>query len=174
MPLRRTRLRLHSIHFAQLGHRGRRPVGVQWSPVKLPAFAALCLLACENTGTYTYTRDVQPLFAAHCEACHQAGNIAPFALQSYADAMAHRLDIAADVQNGTMPPWPPDDTCNSYRGDRSLSADEINTIVTWANYPSEGDPTLAPARITEPAGMLSTSMPDRSQISVRVAAGRTA
>ena len=36
----------------------------------------------------TYHQDVAPLLARHCLSCHAQGGMAPFTLESYADARA--------------------------------------------------------------------------------------
>ncbi len=126
------------------------------APLTLVALAALT--GCAKG--YTYNADVQPLLAAHCESCHESGGIA-FPLQTYAQAFANRAAIATDVQSLRMPPWLPDDTCNSYKADPSLSAQEIAVLAAWAAYPSEGDPKILPVKITQPTslGRVDLSLP---------------
>jgi hypothetical protein len=89
----------------------------------------------------SYYRDVKPIVDAKCAGCHVSGGIAPFALQSYDDAKKNAPGIKAAVSSKTMPPWPADDTCNTYQGDRSLSDAEIAAITGWVDDGApEGDP----------------------------------
>ena len=102
---------------------------------------------------YTYYRDVAPILASKCTSCHSAGNIAPFALESAAEARMWAPALAAAVMQGTMPPWPPDPACNSYAHDRSLSDEQRAAIVGWAEAGApEGDASdAAPAPEPPPA-----------------------
>jgi hypothetical protein len=52
-----------------------------------------------------------------------------------------------------MPPWPPNDACNQYQNDRSLTDAERTTISAWARGAAlEGDPStyVAPPASTAP------------------------
>lgn len=91
----------------------------------------------------SYYRDVKPILDARCAGCHVSGGIAPFALGSYDDAKKNAPAIKAAVASKTMPPWPADDTCNSYLGDRSLTDAQIAAITGWVDDGApEGDPKL--------------------------------
>lgn len=89
----------------------------------------------------TYYADIKPLVDARCAGCHYQGGIAPFALETYADVSTHAGVAKLAIDDGLMPPWPPDDQCNQYLGDRSLSADEKALFQQWidAGTPA-GDP----------------------------------
>jgi len=48
--------------------------------------------------------------------------------------------MASATSAGVMPPYPPDTSCNSYRYDRSLSDEQIQTLSDWADADApEGD-----------------------------------
>src|SRR5258706_4303601 len=97
--------------------------------------AILWVLAAASTpanADVVWHRDVQPIVQARCQACHTTGGVAPFALLTYDDAFAHSAQMATMVEARLMPPWKPAAGCRSYEGDRSLSQEEIDTIVTWA------------------------------------------
>jgi hypothetical protein len=102
----------------------------------------------------TYWRDVAPIMQAKCETCHRDGGIAPFALDTYAEAASRKNTIRDLVDKGEMPPWPPSDSCNDYVGDRSLSEDEKTTIKGWVMLGAvEGDKKDAPAPLDTPPGL---------------------
>ena len=61
----------------------------------------------------TYHRDIKAILDRSCAGCHAPGNIAPFSLQTYDEAKAFAPALAAAVMAGTMPPWPPDNACNT-------------------------------------------------------------
>ncbi|HYV65729.1 MAG TPA: hypothetical protein VE964_05775 [Myxococcales bacterium] len=126
--------------------------------------AALCaalLCACSQSGaTPTWHRDVHEIVAQSCSGCHAPGAIAPFALQSYADVFAYRTLVRAQVDSGKMPPWPPAPGCAEYAGDRSLSAADRATLLSWIDSGApEGDP--ADARPVGPSPSSGLSRVDR-------------
>lgn len=85
------------------------------------------------TDAPTWYRDVQPIVDTHCAQCHTDGNIAPFALDSYEAAAPMAASMAAAVEAGRMPPWPPDPECNRYAHERIVPDDAIATLRAWAD-----------------------------------------
>jgi hypothetical protein len=81
----------------------------------------------------TYWADVKPIVDAKCNGCHVPGGIAPFALTTYEEVSGHQSAIRAAVEARTMPPWPADPGCNDYLNDRSLTDEQIATIVAWVD-----------------------------------------
>ena len=77
--------------------------------------------------------DVAPLLTKHCNSCHTAGGIAPFALTTPAEARLHAAAIKEAVSERTMPPWGVDDSgdCQSYTDSRWLDDADIDAIVAW-------------------------------------------
>jgi hypothetical protein len=99
----------------------------------------------EQQPTYTYWRDAKPVIDAKCADCHEAGDIGPFALSSYAEVAAVAAILPSSIESESMPPWPPADACNEYRHDRSLDEAEQELLLTWlAEGAPEGDPADAP------------------------------
>ncbi len=95
--------------------------------------------------TLTWYRDVLPIVQAQCQECHAAGGIAPFSLDTYADAQRMHSAMASAAADRRMPPWMPDDSCGSYMGARRLSQTQIDTLVAWSNGgATEGSPADAP------------------------------
>ncbi len=93
----------------------------------------------------TYYRDIKPLLAARCNDCHSPGNIAPFSLVSYEEAKMWAPTLVAATAAGTMPPWPPDNRCNTYTHDRSLSAEQQRLLADWSDLGAPaGDPADEP------------------------------
>ena len=99
------------------------------------ALVAVFLLRDGNgDGAPSFSRDVAPILQAKCAGCHQLGGIAPFSLESAPTARSRRLAIAAQVESGRMPPYPPGPASPDYVGQekRTLSEAEVATIVGWA------------------------------------------
>jgi hypothetical protein len=95
----------------------------------------------------TFTRDVAPIFQKSCQACHHAGTSAPMSLVSYEDVRPWARSIRQRVANREMPPWHLDKTVGirRYKNDRSLSDDEIATIVRWVDEgAAQGNPADMP------------------------------
>ncbi|MBA2661879.1 MAG: hypothetical protein H0U74_06260 [Bradymonadaceae bacterium] len=92
----------------------------------------------------TYHRDIAPLLAMHCNECHVPNSTAPFAFGSFAEVQPLALFIAAAVEAGTMPPWPPLEGCQEFKHERRLSSEEIALMRAWADDGApEGDPADA-------------------------------
>jgi cytochrome c553 len=82
-------------------------------------------------GTPTFHKEVVRIFQQHCQTCHREGDIAPFALTSYAEAKPYALLIKLMTQSRQMPPWKPADGCGDFADERRLSDAEIATIAKW-------------------------------------------
>src|SRR5580692_10230956 len=94
----------------------------------------------------TFHRDVEKIVQDHCQECHRAGEIAPFALMSYKDARPWAKAMKEDILTKKMPPWFADPQYGHFADDRSLSKQEIETLVAWVDGGAkEGDPKDAPA-----------------------------
>ena len=82
--------------------------------------------------TPTYYTDVQPILEAHCSSCHIAGGIAPFELQSGADAVKWAARIAAVTKSGYMPPWTAGPESPAFLNDRRLGVATKQILSDWA------------------------------------------
>ena len=96
----------------------------------------------------TFSKDVAPILQARCQGCHRPGEAAPMPLLSYQDARPWAKAIKEAVVLKKMPPWFADTSVGHFRNDRSLSVDEINTLVSWvdAGAPEGDKKDLPPAR----------------------------
>jgi peroxiredoxin len=136
------------------------------TPVSVPQTPAVgCLIprpqAARPDSSTSYHRDIAPLLQVQCQACHRAGEAAPFALASYADARHWGPMIAEVTANGSMPPWHASPDHGRFRNERRLSAEQKALIARWveAGCP-EGDPADAPPPVRWPEGWL-IGTPDR-------------
>jgi mono/diheme cytochrome c family protein len=101
----------------------------------------------------TFARDVAPIIQQNCQTCHRPGSVAPMSLLTYEDARRYATRIREQVSTRIMPPWPLDTGVGiqSFKNDRSLSQDEINTIVQWVDDGAPlGNPADLPADIAWP------------------------
>jgi len=81
----------------------------------------------------TYYQHLKPIVDARCTGCHNAEGIAPFSLETYEDVLDRSGLVLDAVEAGAMPPWPPNDECNEYRGNRSLSDEHKAVFRAWAD-----------------------------------------
>jgi hypothetical protein len=80
-----------------------------------------------------------------CITCHRPGEIAPMPFISYQDVRPWARSIREKVLAREMPPWHADPQHGRFRNDRSLTEQEIETIVKWANAGArQGNPADMP------------------------------
>ena len=82
----------------------------------------------------TFTKDVAPIVFNKCTMCHRTGEVAPMTFLSYEDVRPWAKVIREKVRSREMPPWGADPEHSlKMRNDRSLSAQQIDTIVAWVD-----------------------------------------
>jgi hypothetical protein len=94
----------------------------------------------------TYAKDVAPVLQKNCQECHRKGQVAPFALENYEQSRKRAADIAAVVDERSMPPWKAAPHFGlKFKDDRTLPEKDIATLVAWAESGApEGDPRDLP------------------------------
>ncbi|HET6147573.1 MAG TPA: hypothetical protein VFH68_08570 [Polyangia bacterium] len=103
----------------------------------------------KTAGAVTFWQDVAPIYNSKCVGCHQQGGIAPFRLDTYADAKAFAAIEQVRVNAGTMPPYfiVHDGSCGSFQDDTTLTDQQKATINAWVDG---GTPEGAAATLTLP------------------------
>jgi hypothetical protein len=128
--------------------------------MKIPAFAATLVsmifvaahthatklsAAPPQVSTPVFYRDVLPILQQHCQSCHRSGEIAPMPLMTYDDARSRANEIASAVRKREMPPWFADPYYGHFSNDPSLTQEEIQKLISWANADAPaGHPEDAP------------------------------
>jgi hypothetical protein len=93
----------------------------------------------------TYSRDVAPLLNRSCVPCHRDGQVAPFALDSYAPAKLWAPMIAESTRRKLMPPWKAAPGYGEFHGDMSLKESDIALLQRWNDQGAPaGDLKTAP------------------------------
>jgi hypothetical protein len=112
----------------------------------------------------TFAKDVAPIFQRSCQTCHHQGTSAPMSLVTYEEVRPWAKSIRQRVANREMPPWHLDKTVGirHYKNDRSLSDEEIATVVRWADSGAPlGNPAdLPPALAFKPESEWFIGEPD--------------
>lgn len=95
--------------------------------------------------TPTWAENIAPILYNNCTSCHHAGGLAPNSLMTYGDAFAFRYQVKTYVNDGYMPPWPPNSNYTHLAFERVLSETDKNKISDWVlGGAPEGNPANAP------------------------------
>src|SRR5690606_18366233 len=78
-----------------------------------------------------YANQIAPIIEEKCIACHQEGGIAPFGFDNYEKVKQFSGMIREAIRTDRMPPWDPDPLVGKFKDDKSLSGDQIKTLVAW-------------------------------------------
>jgi thiol-disulfide isomerase/thioredoxin len=123
---------------------------VAGKPVKTPVTKAVgCLITSKETAvrqptTLTYHKDVLPILQKNCQGCHRPGEVGPFSLMTFKQAVNWAEDIREYTLTRKMPPWKPNEGV-AFHNDRRLSDAEIKTLASWVDGGTpEGNPADAP------------------------------
>ncbi len=124
------------------------------------SFSILAVLALGSTAPLlaadtpvTFTKDIAPILQQKCEACHREGSMAPMSLVSYEETRPWAMSIKEEVAARRMPPWHIDKNVgvSQFENDRSLSEEQIATIVRWVDEGAQkGDPNDMPTALEWP------------------------
>lgn len=94
----------------------------------------------------SYATDIAPILQKNCVECHQEGGIGPWAMTDYQTIAGWAPMMREVIRTDRMPPWHADPEIGKFHGDRSLTTEEVKTIVHWIEAGAqrgEGDDPLA-------------------------------
>jgi hypothetical protein len=101
------------------------------------------------TSPFTYNDDVFPILKERCARCHVAEGVAPMSLMTYDDTVPWGESIRVELLSGHMPPWGVDAAATRFRNAQSLTAREMNVLLTWATGGTPfGSPDKAPPPVS--------------------------
>ncbi|MDX1931800.1 MAG: hypothetical protein SFU56_04270 [Capsulimonadales bacterium] len=118
----------------------------------------------------TYTRDVAPILFQRCLPCHRTGEVAPFRIDTYEQAVAWAGQIREATAARRMPPWKADSR-GQFHDEMRLTNREIAILSSWANggtpYGRKTEMPLLPSfpagwRIGDPDAIL--AMPEEYEV----------
>ncbi|HJT34152.1 MAG TPA: redoxin domain-containing protein [Pirellulales bacterium] len=99
----------------------------------------------EAAGEVTYSNQIARLLDRRCVECHRPGEVAPFALTSYDEAVGWAESMREVIEQGRMPPWFANPEFGKFHNDPRLSEEEKRLLADWvdAGCP-EGDRSQLP------------------------------
>src|SRR6476469_915824 len=120
--------------------RSQVALGVTLSATLALAFAIIATTTIDAhkgiTSKYTYNDDVYPILRDKCGRCHAEGGAAPMSLLKFdidsGGAAAWAESIRENLVSEAMPPWYADPIGPAVKNNRTLTARELDIIVTWA------------------------------------------
>jgi hypothetical protein len=93
----------------------------------------------------SYNKSIAPVFQKHCVICHRQGEVAPFTLTHYEDAVNWADMIQEVIEQGRMPPWHANPKYGRFANDPHLSPQEKQLILDWIRGGlAQGDPADLP------------------------------
>ncbi len=99
----------------------------------------------------TFNNQIVRIFQKNCQVCHHPGDIAPFSLMSYSEALPYARSIKQQTLSHQMPPWKPVAGYGEFQHERRLSQNDINLITHWVDAGApEGDPSDLPPPLQFP------------------------
>jgi peroxiredoxin len=103
-------------------------------------------------GEINYTKHVAPIIQQQCQTCHRPGEVGPFSLMTYKQAVNWAKDIKDYTQRREMPPWKVAEG-SAFKNERKMSEKDIETLAKWvdAGCP-QGDPKDAPPPVQFTSG----------------------
>lgn len=103
----------------------------------------------------TFNNEVVRILQQNCQSCHHQGDIAPFSLMNYSDALAHASEMKDVTGARIMPPWKPVAGCGEFAQARVLSQHDIDTIARWVDGGApQGNPADLPVPLNFDSGWL--------------------
>lgn len=85
----------------------------------------------QRTANLSYEKQVAPMLMEKCVSCHQAGGVGPWAMDGYEKVKGWSAMMREVLMNRRMPPWHADPAIGSFANDRSLSVEQMRTLVHW-------------------------------------------
>ena len=103
------------------------------------------LAKADTEGSITYTGHIARILQDNCQSCHRPGQVGPFSLTNYEEALTWATEIKAYTHARVMPPWKASREFGEFQNDASLSDHEIALITRWVDDGApEGDPADMP------------------------------
>lgn len=120
-----------------------------------------CLITYEKVEPVSYATQVVPILQAKCVSCHSPGNIGPWSMSSHKKVKGMSAMIQETILAKQMPPWHADPVYGKFSNDRSLTPDEMRTLLGWLDQGAPHGEGLDPLTNAMPeAGAWPLGKPD--------------
>ena len=108
-----------------------QPVKVATAELATPAIAFPNRDAKASHVNISYEKDISPILAKNCVACHSEGGIGPFAMNSYEMVRQFSGMIRESIRTDRMPPFHADPHVGQFTGDMNLTPKDTQTLIHW-------------------------------------------
>jgi hypothetical protein len=79
----------------------------------------------------SYSKEIAPMLIDKCVTCHRDGGIAPWQMSSYEMVKGFAPMIREVLRTKRMPPWHADPHYGVFKNDRSMTGEQVKTLVHW-------------------------------------------
>jgi hypothetical protein len=132
------------------------------SETKTQAIGCLLTRDYDNKVNITYGKEVSRIIQNKCQTCHRPDGVAGFyPWMDYSDVFSMADMIKTVVVERRMPPWHADPNYGIFANDRSMSKEDMNTLVSWVDAGClEGDAADLPEPRKYPTSRFTIGEPD--------------
>ncbi len=95
----------------------------------------------------TFANQVSRVLQRNCVECHRAGEIGPFSLETYEEAIGWADMMLEVIEEKRMPPWHADDVVGKFSNARIMSAEDKQLLREWVD---QGTPMGDVAQLPKP------------------------
>ncbi|MCA9037370.1 MAG: redoxin domain-containing protein [Planctomycetaceae bacterium] len=142
----------------------RKPVSVPQTEVSgclIGRVRTMTLPPVVSEHSVTFCNQVIRVFEQHCIECHRSGEIGPFSLDNYEDAVGWAETSLEVIDNGRMPPWNADPEIGHFANARHMPERDRQVLRDWiAQGMPEGDQADMPQRQQRESGWQLDDKPD--------------
>ncbi len=85
----------------------------------------------QSSEKISYSKEIAPILINKCVICHRSGGIGPWAMTDYSMVRGFAPMIREVIRTKRMPPWHADPAFGHFSNDRSLTVEEVQTLVHW-------------------------------------------
>lgn len=79
----------------------------------------------------TYAEHVVPVLRKHCVECHRSGEIAPFAMEEFAEVAGWADTMLETIEDGRMPPWHANSRHGDFLNQRYMPESDRQILRDW-------------------------------------------